>query len=134
MRDFKDTLAKSYEREKRCYKQILKLAEELHAVLSERRPVSEIIPILKNKNRLMREIESIEELIVEEKKLYRDVPARPADVARIIDEISSLIEKVLAVERKNEILFSTGGRSVSRSREVANLAPEAVMAKYGSLE
>ena len=134
MRDFKDTLVKSYEREKICYKQILKLAEELHAVLSERRPVSEIIPILKNKNRLMREIESIEELIVEEKQLYRDVPARPAAVAGIIDEISSLIEKVLAVERKNEILFSTGGRSASRSREVANLAPEAVMAKYGSLE
>ncbi|MBN2071828.1 MAG: hypothetical protein JW814_10265 [Candidatus Krumholzibacteriota bacterium] len=104
-----ERLLSSYKKEKEHYLTILDLAGDLREALKEGHDMPEIISILRRKNRIMEEIDSIENAIEDEKKGYLSSTRSSADMAEIIDELSSLVEKILSVERENEILFSSQG-------------------------
>ncbi|MCD6378834.1 hypothetical protein J7M07_00120 [bacterium] len=66
-----------------------------------------MINILKNKREILRRIDRIEQTIEEEKRVYSGSDERPEETVAIIEEVSGIVEEILAVERENEILFST---------------------------
>ena len=110
-----DRLLGSYRREKEYYLRILELAGELREALKTGQDMQGIISILRHKNQIMEEIDTIEDSIEKEKKGYLSSTRSSADVVEIIDELSSIVEKILIVERENEVLFSsTGHRSAGR--------------------
>lgn len=109
-----DLLLGGYNREKSCYMKILDLAEELREALKSGSTMQEVISILRRKNLIMEEIDSIERTIEEEKKNFRLCNWKPAAVSGMIGELSSLVERILVLERENEVLFSSARHSLER--------------------
>ncbi len=133
MQEYEDILLRSYEQERVCYLRILELSEAQREALRTRRPMSEVITILEDKNRIMHEIEEIEQSTGGEKRRYRmNGGARPAAVAAAIDDLSALVERILAVERENEDLFNAAGSSMHRAGGVARVPGEYVVSRYSS--
>ncbi len=112
-----DLLLGSYGREKSCYMKILGLAEQLGEALKSGGTMQEVISILRRKNSLMEEIDSIERTIEEEKKNFKLCGWKPAEVSGMIGELSSLVERILVLERENEVLFSSARRNVNHQPE-----------------
>lgn len=109
-----ESLLSSYRKEKSCYIRVLELAGILKESLRDGSPMQDILSILRSKNEIMNEIEAIERSIEKEKREYRSGSWKPGDVAEAIDELSVLVEKILSVERENEILFSCAGHNHNR--------------------
>ncbi len=120
-----------YRKEKIRYLKILELANSLRDALKDGRTMPEIISILNRKNMIMKEIESIEQSMEEEKKDYRWSGKKTGDVAQIIDQLSVIVERILAVERENEILFSTAGQSLNLNRR-QDISPDFVLSVYAN--
>ncbi|MBD3180313.1 MAG: hypothetical protein GF417_12480 [Candidatus Latescibacteria bacterium] len=124
-------LLSGYRKEKDNYLRILSLAEKQREMLIEGR-MDEVIAILRNKKKIMNDIESIERSMERDKKNYRSGYRKYGDAAELIREISGIVEKILSVERENEIIFSTGCRAGASTEETATAVPAPlVAASYG---
>ncbi|MBN1164713.1 MAG: hypothetical protein JXB45_09050 [Candidatus Krumholzibacteriota bacterium] len=110
-------LLHGYLEERDCYLEILGLARDLRDILKNDHSAQEILSNLRSKNRLMQRIDAIDKSIDDEKRRYHRNIGKNREVAKIIDELSSLVETILVVERENEILFSTAGYKMSKSPE-----------------
>ncbi len=111
-------LYSTYLTEKELYIEVLILARKLRDALKSNKPISEVVSILKKKKELMERIDSLEAVIEDEKGKYRNRTMHSDRVAGLIDDLSGLIEEILAVERENEVLFTT-----SSSRGLKNTGP-----------
>lgn len=124
-------LITGYRREKDNYMKILKLAEKQREMLIEGR-MDEVIDILKCKKELLGDIDRIERVIDTEKREYRENCDNCGDTAELIREISNIVEKILSVERENEMIFSTGGRMGGVHSDRGQPVPaQLVAASYG---
>ena len=65
-----DRLINCYQKEKDCYLRILELSVELKGALESGRSMQDVIAILRRKNMIMDEIDSIEKTIEQEKREY----------------------------------------------------------------
>jgi hypothetical protein len=130
MNAFEEKLLRGYEMEKSRYQRILGLARKLSDALRSKRPVAEIVAILNDKNRILHEIESIDRSIASDKERYRLDGEKHRAVAALIDDLSSLVAQILALERENEVLYSTAGRSHKNRRDDSGLSFDRVVAKY----
>jgi len=104
-----------YVKEKENYIEVLRLARKQREMLNSG-SITGVISILKDKREILRRIDQIEQTIEKEKSEYSNKDERPRDTAAIIEEVSNIVEEILAVERENEVLFSTN-RYSSKKRE-----------------
>ncbi|OQX84924.1 MAG: hypothetical protein B6D63_03495 [Candidatus Latescibacteria bacterium 4484_7] len=126
-RNYDETLLQGYVQEKNLYVEVFVLAKKLRDALKGGEPIGEIVDILEKKNLAMKRIEAIEKMMEKEKKKYRDSTGKSERVAETIDELSGLIEEILAVERENEVLFTT---SSLRGINDKHYSREFVVARY----
>jgi len=117
-RSTEERLYLAYSTEKELYIEVLLLARKLRDALKTNKPMSEVVGILRKKKEIMDRIDSLENVIEEEKIDYRNGASDPGRISGLIEDLSSLIEEILAVERENEVLFTT-----SSSRGLKRTAP-----------
>jgi flagellar biosynthesis/type III secretory pathway chaperone len=125
-----EKLIRGYLREIDCYKGILELSEKLRTAFKQGRPLEDIVRILNKKKKIMEDVDKIERWMEEEKKSYRLADHKSEDVVTVIGQLSGLIGKILEVERENEILFNSGGRSKNHAGNVVAESPVYALARY----
>jgi len=126
---FEDDICRVYSAEKELYIEVLFLARKLHDVLKRNSSLSEVIELLRRKKELMERIDDLEKSISEQKERYRGSTAGSARIAQAIDELSKLVEEILAIERENELLFATANTRSSFSGK-AMYTPEIAVSRY----
>ena len=83
------------------------------------------------KKEIMDRIDSLESVIEEEKIEYRSGASDPGRISGLIEDLSSLIEEILAVERENEVLFTTSS-SRGLKRAGPRYTPELAVSMYSA--
>jgi len=126
---FEDDICRVYSAEKELYIEVLFLARKLHDVLKKNSTLSEVIDLLRRKKELMERIDALENSINDQKKRYRNSTSSSTRVAEAIDELSKLVEEILAIERENELLFATANTRSSFSGK-AVYTPEIAVSRY----
>lgn len=102
----------------RVYDRVLSLARREKEALQRRRPLGEIVELLKEKRESMREIENINRRMARE-RVMMNADGELLDIetaAMLNDKIAALkrvMEEIMAVERENEdIILSAGSYTV----------------------
>jgi len=126
---FEDDICRAYSAEKELYMEVLFLARKLHDLLKKNSPMSEVIELLRKKKELMERIDYLESSISDQKEMYRSSTAGSDRIAQAIDELSKLVEEILAIERENELLFATANTRSSFSGS-AIYTPEIAVSRY----
>ncbi|MBU8922781.1 MAG: hypothetical protein KOO63_13260 [Bacteroidales bacterium] len=127
-----DRLIHCYQKEKDCYLRILELSVELKGALESGRSMQDVIAILRRKNMIMDEIDSIEKTIEQEKREYLHGRWHPGQVERLVSELSGIVERLLSLERENEILFSSSSRRFS-NKKVSGAAAGYALGRYSTV-
>lgn len=127
--DMEERLYRTYSAEKELYMEVLFLARKLRDALKSSKPISDVVNTLRKKKEVMDRIDSLETVIEKEKGEYKELKLHSAKLTGIIDELSKLIEEILAVERENEVLLTTASsRSFSGSGPF--YTPEIAVSRY----
>jgi flagellar biosynthesis/type III secretory pathway chaperone len=109
-----DRVLDVYEAQRKNYERILATVTKEREALMDRRPLSEVMSLLRLKERLIRDVERLDRTIRRDKQAYRahlgDVGARgSARAGELIGSMKQLLEKILAIETENETIVSSYG-------------------------
>ena len=102
-----ERLLQHYRKEDELYRSILKLTELQHTNLAHADDIRDFITLLHQKEDLIRAIDKLELQVEDEKAAWLEVPEDEKGhcnegLNKLLDNIISLIERIMRVERQNE--------------------------------